>query len=955
MMETAADSTRTPYPPIHIGCVATFEHSRILNLHGIADGDVDTLQTSHSPSDDLDRSRFSCSTSSRKDLTGNFSKNDQNSVRGKIDKSILQMIYQWDASTCRDKHYFKDRIEQIPKKFTGISSWSIAFTYHICDDMRVALEEDLAGSCQPPTDFYLEPSEDAPGNCRKCSISSDGTSFSSSLVIIVKGGQAEKLSQISTKLPNFIACLEVRPPEDVVDEFNMDLHYGDGTCQDEFSRSNGIGWDLYRLSAIHVPNDILLKSLNRCSSYNTPLVDVMLSCKASAARGDEVKTEIKRPHIACPKGLNDSQFLSISTIDKAIRTQEASINIIHGPPGTGKTATLVALIDTLLQRKLCVLAAAPSNHAVCELARRCCADLLLNGTHKLKKRHLILVGKEKNLILSPELEMIHLDRIVIRLVEALDSWSPTFDHLRTLLRDRSTEEDNKPDELINCLDLCLTYCGTISDHLPACNFNEGRGLVFLQEVRAAMESLIKSLRAGNAVFTLSTVLKQIECSDFKSVIAVCAAAYKVVNEQAGISRNTKNMEADIVGDASVIFSTVDSARHHAIVAKDVVVTIVDEAAQLVEARIAIVLSPSLKHLVLAGDNKQLPPTVKSMLAKSKGYDISLLDRLLDGGFPCTLLDTQYRMHPAISLFPNKTFYKGKVQDGDNVKSKAYDKSWHSFLPPLSVYDVEGEETRDDNQSYWNATECQVMKEVIKRLDAILASSSDDDASPLVKVGIIAPYSAQLRKIGATVASLPKVRISVIYNTVDGFQGQECDVIIFLCVRCNAGGHIGFLDDERRLNVAITRAKYSLLIIGSCRTLSKCSVWKGLLTVAPGTFNTIMNHGTSEIIQTVILKQEKEKEKLEKLKIVNTCIFENTVWMGKFIIMAPLKRTLPRITDPSSKNLVWSLLIRLAEGRWPRAVRCSAVVDSSCNLENIVFSSSVDGKVLLWSLDLVQVH
>jgi superfamily I DNA and/or RNA helicase len=143
--------------------------------------------------------------------------------------------------------------------------------------------------------------------------------------------------------------------------------------------------------------------------------------------------------------------------------------------------------------------------------------------------------------------------------------------------------------------------------------------------------------------------------------------------------------------------------------------------------------------VLAGDNKQLPATVNSALAELHGYGRSLFERLLLHDFPSSLLNTQYRMHPMISVWPNKRFYRGKIIDGENVRSSTYSKEWHSLLPPFSMYDVKGTEELDLSKSYYNRLEVSTVKSVLRSLYGILKESVR--RAPL-KVGVISAYKAQ---------------------------------------------------------------------------------------------------------------------------------------------------------------------------------------------------------------------
>jgi superfamily I DNA and/or RNA helicase len=381
------------------------------------------------------------------------------------------------------------------------------------------------------------------------------------------------------------------------------------------------------------------------------------------------------------------------------------------------------------------------------------------------------------------------------------------------------------------------------------------------------------------------------------------------------------------------------------------VVIIDEATQLVEAATAIMFSPRLRCLVLAGDNKQLPATVNSALAELHGYGRSLFERLLLHDFPSSLLNTQYRMHPMISVWPNKRFYRGKIIDGENVRSSTYSKEWHSLLPPFSMYDVKGTEELDLSKSYYNRLEVSTVKSVLRSLYGILKESV---RSTPVKVGVISAYKAQATLMRESMAQMSVAfdssLISLHSSTVDGFQGQECDVIIFLCVRCNPEGSIGFLSDSRRLTVALTRAKYSLLVIGDCSTLKHHGLWSDFITYALGC-GAVYDRTSLTLIKIIDDKYALEARKLaSKDPLILSTLFDLSPWRVK--IMEMFKRTFPSISDTTVRTDLEYCLIRLSEGKWPWKPRYPAGIEPEVgNFEEIIYSSVFNSRVLLWSLDL----
>ncbi|GAX84802.1 hypothetical protein CEUSTIGMA_g12223.t1 [Chlamydomonas eustigma] len=316
------------------------------------------------------------------------------------------------------------------------------------------------------------------------------------------------------------------------------------------------------------------------------------------------------------------------------------------------------------------------------------------------------------------------------------------------------------------------------------------------------------------------------------------------------------MEKMCLECAKIVFCTVSSSGRSIMKERTGFdACIIDEACQLVESETSIIFQgwPDLRALVLVGDPKQLPATVMSPLAASMGYDRSLFERLQQLGSPMLMLDVQYRMHPQISHFPRMQFYNGKVDDGDNVKDPGYKMSvgipvgnvsdeTADCLGPFAFLDVaKGWDRRPDGSStsFVNPIEASMACALVKALKLLhkdaISSSKASDRSAKLSIGVISPYSAQVdliisklgmrrsTKLGVgrpAFASEEEEGCQVEVRSVDGFQGREKDVIIFSTVRSNNKKDIGFLKDPRRLNVAITRGKFAVWILGHGECLSR---------------------------------------------------------------------------------------------------------------------------------------
>ena len=280
---------------------------------------------------------------------------------------------------------------------------------------------------------------------------------------------------------------------------------------------------------------------------------------------------------------------------------------------------------------------------------------------------------------------------------------------------------------------------------------------------------------------------------------------------------------DLLDSADVVFCTLSSAgsmpvqRMHP--ADDL---IVDEASAATVPEVFIPLHCQPKRLLLVGDPQQLPPTVQSPLALKYGLDESLQERLMKDNLKentqdFVLLDVQYRMNPAISLWPMTKFYSGRVTDGDNVVSDRY-KSQLAFFTsgdPYTWVAVTGKEEKDDNLSTFNESEASAVVSILLDLKAASKGSKSLWCSPDA-LRVITFYKAQVDRL-RFLLMLYNLGY-VVVSTVDSSQGCEADVVVLSFVR-GTSGHVGFLKDDRRLNVALTRARRQLICVGDLHALA----------------------------------------------------------------------------------------------------------------------------------------
>ena len=288
-----------------------------------------------------------------------------------------------------------------------------------------------------------------------------------------------------------------------------------------------------------------------------------------------------------------------------------------------------------------------------------------------------------------------------------------------------------------------------------------------------------------------------------------------------IRRIENQIRDDILDKTQIVCCTCIGSGNEILDGRRFSQVLIDEATQATEPASLVPLIRGARQIVLVGDHKQLPPTVLSFRAEEKGLKRSLFERLVDLGIEPFLLTKQYRMHPSISKFPNKQFYSSKLIDGVNASSRPAPAGllWPDWDNPVAFIPIEGGElVSPDGTSRENPAE---VSWVLKITEDLL------EAGELTKkdIGIITPYAGQVRAIRN---SMDEKLDDVEVRTVDGYQGREKEVIIFSCVRSNPEGNVGFLAEPRRLNVALTRAKRGLIVIGDPATLRSDKNWQAWL-------------------------------------------------------------------------------------------------------------------------------
>jgi ATP-dependent RNA/DNA helicase IGHMBP2 len=428
--------------------------------------------------------------------------------------------------------------------------------------------------------------------------------------------------------------------------------------------------------------------------------------------------------------LNPSQNEAVMQILTA-----KDVAVVHGPPGTGKTTTLVEAIKQLAKRESPILVCAPSNPATDLLTER----LAKVGLNVVRIGNISRVDED---LLKHTIEGILDDRPEMKEVKKMKiEAAQLFRQADKFTRNFGAKEREERRE----------------------SRNEAKTL--MQQARMLEDYVIEKILT----------------------------------------------EADVIG------CTLVSAMNRYIEKKKFHTVVIDEAAQALEPASWIPICKAEK-VILAGDPFQLPPTVKSMEAAKGGLSVTLLEKAVDRLEKVQLLNVQYRMHELIMGFSNQEFYNNQLKAADFVAKWTLTMADGSDTRPVEFIDTAGcgfdEKVNPETLSSYNPEEYFVLRQ---HLDNLLTLASPD-VRP--SIAIISPYREQVQFIQEHIKKdfdhYPDDDITV--DTIDSFQGQERDVVYITLVRSNPDGEIGFLKDTRRMNVAMTRAKKKLVVIGDSATL-----------------------------------------------------------------------------------------------------------------------------------------
>lgn len=320
----------------------------------------------------------------------------------------------------------------------------------------------------------------------------------------------------------------------------------------------------------------------------------------------------------------------------------------------------------------------------------------------------------------------------------------------------------------------------------------------------------------------------------------------MAGQEINTSRKAMDKATEMVKQSDIVFTTCIGSGIGLLRSETFDTVIVDEASQQTEPSSLVPLVKGCSRAILVGDHVQLRPTVKQT-SLAWDFDISLFERLYLGskgstrnsGVDTLMLDTQYRMHPALCNFSSREFYGGDLKSGITSGARPLNKTDFPFPKRLGSDEADFEraifidcEARESlgHTSKENQGQAELCVQVCRLLTASITTHNGTVAAH--SIAVLTPYTRQADLLRRMLSSLPH---SIEISSIDGFQGREADIVIFVTVRCNEHRSIGFLTDMRRMNVALTRARTALIVVGNRATLTEgtadeesSAVWRRLL-------------------------------------------------------------------------------------------------------------------------------
>ncbi|XP_003631316.2 uncharacterized protein LOC100855072 isoform X1 [Vitis vinifera] len=913
---------------------------------------------------------------------------------------LTQRLFSWSLEDIQNEDLYKTQVEKIPGTFQSAEHYFASFVYPLLEETRAQLSLGLELISRAPFAEVIcidkvEPDEELLYNVRvdywrnrsagRCL---DPYRTVPGDLVIFADAKLETFSDIQClgrKTWAFALVTEVR--ENEIEDDGTTVCFKVRVSKERTEGDGKNKWTFMYFLINITTGERIWNALHMSGNLNI-IKQVLFtdstvkeSCELCPESSRGVRTETFGTILSSK--LNKSQMAAVlASLRKIHCNHKSSVELICGPPGTGKTRTISALLCALLGTNIRTLTCAPTAVAVKEVASRVMKHLKESFETDPQKDasicslgDLLFFGDYDSTAVGSEMKEIYLDHRVERLAkcfEPLNGWRHSFNSMIVFLEGGVSEDRVSEDELSKMEEGSIdgskgkrkTYLQlareqfkstslhlrevviTLSTHIPKSFIMEHnfQAMLSLLGFLRSFESLLhqdnmvseelENLFAGkkNVKHSSKSVA---DSSTLMEIRSECLHILKNLRNSLDELQFPKNNSKDLLIDfcfqtASSIFSTAsDSHKLHLVDMKPLNILVIDEAAQLRECESTIPLQlPGIKLAILIGDKFQLPSRVTSNICDRAGFGRSLYERLSSLDHAKHFLNLQYRMHPSISLFPCSNFYANQILDAPNVKHKAYEKKYLPdpvFRPYLFINISCGREEVDEvGHSVKNMVEVAVLMKIVQNLYQDWRSGIKEE----LRIGVLSSYTAQVLEIQERFRQKYENndRFSVKVQTIDGFQGGEEDIILISTVRANNFGSVGVMADVKITNVALTRARHGLWILGSERTLVMSeTVWKDIVHDAKDR-HCLLNADEDCDLANTIFKVKTELDELDDLLNKDSSLFNSARW--KVIFSENFRKAFYNLKSSHTQNTVIALLLKLSTGWRPKRRNIDLPCESS---------------------------
>ncbi|XP_026419990.1 uncharacterized ATP-dependent helicase C29A10.10c-like [Papaver somniferum] len=879
--------------------------------------------------------------------------------------SLVDKVFSWSLHDIFNHDLYKDKVNKIPKTFSSVNQYLDSYRYPLLEETHADLLSNMMNLYKAPKCKIL--------SVQKHKHYKPPRNFIYTILFdhIGEDGKPDK-DVYKPQGSDIIAFSDVRP-ERVKDFVRVSYIPAMILGVDENGEDNLINDPLFAVYLINMTTNLRIwRALQPSGTRNENIFKEVLRANSKA----EVDCNIcsQEAELALSKGLqsfnlNESQLGEVlRTIATSSCSHKNSVKLIWGPPGTGKTKTIGILLWALLKMKCKALTCAPTNTAVVEVTTRLMSivrETLESNNYGLGD--IVLFGNDKrmNIDARGDLRDVFLDyrkeETVGVSVSVGQSGESSTGEEEEAVNEEFSEFLLKRFYLIE-KDMRFSI-KSICSHMPTSFISVtmvNKMYTTLDLLKFFRVSLVKGSYSNQELKKVFSDSEIKDCSNKTTPVLLlrknrveCLEVLKFLEEfKFPNFQGVGSIKEFCLQKACLIFCTASSSAKLSTI-KELKLVIIDEAAQHKECESSIPLQLTyVRHAILIGDERQLPAMVQSKISEKAEFGRSLFERLVSLGQNKHLLNIQYRMHPSISVFSNVEFYNKQILDAPTVKERSYTRNLLQgrMYGSFSFIDVSyGKEEFNDMHSCRNPVEVAVISVIIENLyKASIANKNK------VSVGVISPYKAQvfalMDKLGNKYEAHSNFSVSV--RSVDGFQGAEEDVIIMSTVRSNGNGSVGFLSNHQRTNVALTRARYCLWVVGNGQTLMNSdSVWKKLVQSAKGR-GCFFRVDDDKMLSKAVINALIELNQLEDLLKRDSLLFKGA--KGQVIFSDGFWSSLWGIKSVEVRKNLVSLLMKLSSGWRQRSQKEKELKTNDGDVAQLLQRNQINRHLnLLWTTDIVK--